>query len=99
MGYPPMPRDPNDPYPPAQPQAPYPGALPQPPQVVYVQAPPSPVHARRGMSMAGHGMNWTLVLFTCRMWLPMYWSWWACVRSWQVYRNMRNRRKHRKVYG
>ena len=61
--------------------------------------PPQMVPARRGMGFAGHGFNWTLTLCTCGMWLPMYWCWWATVRSWQAWRNMRNRKKYRKVYG
>lgn len=60
---------------------------------------PAPVRAKRGMSASGHGFNWTLTLFTCGMWLPFYWGWWATVRCWQAWRNWRNRKKHYKVYG
>jgi len=51
------------------------------------------------MSLAGHGFNWTLVLLTCGMWLPLYFMWWLTVRSIQVCRNLANRRRVRKHYG
>lgn len=90
-----QPQDPGQQY--QQGQMPPPPAQ---PQVVYVQAPErQAVNARRGMSAAGHGFNWTLTFWTCGMWLPIYWSWWATVRSWQAWRNWRNRKKHYKVYG
>lgn len=103
MGLPPLPRDPNDPYPSAQPQAwsgstPLPPPQPQ-PQVVYVQAPlPPPVPGRRGMFLVSHGIHWTLTFFTCGLWGVVYLSWWATVRSWQAWRNWRNRKYHHKMY-
>ncbi|TDD97711.1 hypothetical protein [Actinomadura rubrisoli] len=66
---------------------------------MYVQAPPPPVPGRRGMSLVGHGFNWTLTFFTCGLWLVVYGFWWATVRSLQVWRNWRNRKKYNKVYG
>ncbi|TYK45099.1 hypothetical protein [Actinomadura decatromicini] len=66
---------------------------------MYVQAPPSPVRAKRGMSWTGHGLHWTLTIFTCGMWGIFYVCWWVTVRSWQSWRNWRNRKKHHKVYG
>ncbi|WP_289009059.1 hypothetical protein [uncultured Thermomonospora sp.] len=61
--------------------------------------PPQVVYHKRGMSLAGHGFNWTLVLLTCGMWLPLYFMWWLTVRSIQVCRNLANRRRVRKHYG
>jgi hypothetical protein len=100
VGYPPLPRDPNDPYPPPAPQQPYTGptAPPPPQQVVYVQTGPMPVPAKKGMTRSGHGFNWTLILLTGGLWLPMYWGWWATVRCAQAWRNHRNRKRYFKVY-
>jgi hypothetical protein len=100
MGYPPLPNDPYQPY--QQPAQGYTGPLlppPQPHEIRYVQTGAMPIPAKRGMSRSGHGFNWTLILLTGGLWLPMYWGWWATVRSVQMWRNHRNRKKYFKVYG
>lgn len=108
MGVPPLPRDPHDPHQtqPGQPagQQPYPGPMPPPPQmqqqqqIVYVQTGPGPLPGRRGMTKTGHGFNWTLTIFTCGMWLPMYGCWWATVKCVQAWRNHQERKRYNQTF-
>lgn len=105
MGVPPQPHDPyqtqpGQPHRPVQTPAPgYPQQMPPPPpQVVYVQTGPAPAPGRRGMTKTGHGFNWTLTIFTCGMWLPFYWGWWATVRCVQAWRNHRRRKRHNQTF-